>query len=349
MNSSLGRLGHQGGGHGRRRGLAPPSAHQPVPQAARPGGRDPGHRAHPPAAARPRHHPGDPHPAVPGRRDPQPPRRRLRPRHGDRVRRRGPPAGHGGERPQRRPPARRHLPGHQRRRPHRHRPHLGASPSTGGARATPASCSRACPTRSSTAWWSPRPTAGCNRFLEKPSWGEVFSDHANTGIYVIEPSVLEHIEPDVVRRLVAGRLPADAAPQGAALRDRRRGLLVRHRLHPVVHAGQLGRARGPRALPHPGSPRGQRLDRRRRRVRHRRAARGPGVHRRRGQAQGGRLHQRPRRHRQVRDHRRQRQGLQHGDLAALLHRRELPPAPEHRLPQRHHQERQPARGEHRHR
>ncbi len=34
------RLGHQGGGHGRRRGLAPPSAHQPVPQAAGPGGRD---------------------------------------------------------------------------------------------------------------------------------------------------------------------------------------------------------------------------------------------------------------------------------------------------------------------
>src|ERR1700736_3432651 len=34
------------------------------------------------------------------------------------------------------------------------------------------------------------------RFLEKPSWGEVFSDHANTGIYVIEPEVLRHIKPD---------------------------------------------------------------------------------------------------------------------------------------------------------
>lgn len=31
------------------------------------------------------------------------------------------------------------------------------------------------------------------RFLEKPSWGEVFSDQANTGIYVLEPQVLEHI------------------------------------------------------------------------------------------------------------------------------------------------------------
>ena len=34
------------------------------------------------------------------------------------------------------------------------------------------------------------------RFLEKPSWGEVFSDHANTGIYVVEPEVLTHIKPD---------------------------------------------------------------------------------------------------------------------------------------------------------
>ena len=31
------------------------------------------------------------------------------------------------------------------------------------------------------------------RFLEKPSWGEVFSDTINTGIYLIEPEILEHI------------------------------------------------------------------------------------------------------------------------------------------------------------
>jgi mannose-1-phosphate guanylyltransferase/phosphomannomutase len=31
------------------------------------------------------------------------------------------------------------------------------------------------------------------RFLEKPSWGEVFSDTINTGIYVIEPEILELI------------------------------------------------------------------------------------------------------------------------------------------------------------
>jgi mannose-1-phosphate guanylyltransferase / phosphomannomutase len=34
------------------------------------------------------------------------------------------------------------------------------------------------------------------RFLEKPSWGQVFSDTINTGIYVLEPEVLEHIPTD---------------------------------------------------------------------------------------------------------------------------------------------------------
>lgn len=31
------------------------------------------------------------------------------------------------------------------------------------------------------------------RFLEKPSWGEVFSDTVNTGIYILEPEVLRYI------------------------------------------------------------------------------------------------------------------------------------------------------------
>src|SRR3989440_3778074 len=34
------------------------------------------------------------------------------------------------------------------------------------------------------------------RFLEKPSWGQVFSDTINTGIYVLEPEVLSHIPTD---------------------------------------------------------------------------------------------------------------------------------------------------------
>lgn len=49
------------------------------------------------------------------------------------------------------------------------------------------------------------------RFLEKPTWGQVFSDTVNTGIYVIEPEVLDLVAPgqavdwaaDVFPRLLA--------------------------------------------------------------------------------------------------------------------------------------------------
>ncbi len=34
------------------------------------------------------------------------------------------------------------------------------------------------------------------RFLEKPTWGQVFSDTVNTGIYVMEPEVFDHIPSD---------------------------------------------------------------------------------------------------------------------------------------------------------
>jgi mannose-1-phosphate guanylyltransferase/phosphomannomutase len=34
------------------------------------------------------------------------------------------------------------------------------------------------------------------RFLEKPSWGQVFSDTINTGIYVLEPEVMQHVPTD---------------------------------------------------------------------------------------------------------------------------------------------------------
>ncbi|RYD05648.1 hypothetical protein N752_07065 [Desulforamulus aquiferis] len=33
------------------------------------------------------------------------------------------------------------------------------------------------------------------QFLEKPGWGEVFSDTVNTGIYILEPEVLNYFEP----------------------------------------------------------------------------------------------------------------------------------------------------------
>ena len=34
------------------------------------------------------------------------------------------------------------------------------------------------------------------RFLEKPSWGEVFSDTVNTGMYILEPSIFEYMKPE---------------------------------------------------------------------------------------------------------------------------------------------------------
>jgi mannose-1-phosphate guanylyltransferase/phosphomannomutase len=40
------------------------------------------------------------------------------------------------------------------------------------------------------------PDGSVARFLEKPSWGEVFSDQVNTGIYVLDPAILDLIEPD---------------------------------------------------------------------------------------------------------------------------------------------------------
>src|SRR6266496_1668721 len=36
------------------------------------------------------------------------------------------------------------------------------------------------------------------QFQEKPSWGEVFSDTVNTGIYILEPKIFDYYEPDQV-------------------------------------------------------------------------------------------------------------------------------------------------------
>jgi mannose-1-phosphate guanylyltransferase/phosphomannomutase len=59
------------------------------------------------------------------------------------------------------------------------------------------------------------PDGRIEHFHEKPSWGEVFTDTVNTGIYVIEPEVLEQIVPgepsdfsqDVFPRLLEAGIP----------------------------------------------------------------------------------------------------------------------------------------------
>jgi mannose-1-phosphate guanylyltransferase/phosphomannomutase len=46
------------------------------------------------------------------------------------------------------------------------------------------------------------------RFLEKPSWGEIFSDTINTGIYVLDPSVLRRTWNAARRTIFARHLSA---------------------------------------------------------------------------------------------------------------------------------------------
>ncbi|MDQ1402985.1 MAG: mannose-phosphate guanylyltransferase / phosphomannomutase, partial [Actinomycetota bacterium] len=41
-----------------------------------------------------------------------------------------------------------------------------------------------------------RDDGSIDRFLEKPGWGQVFSDTINTGIYVLEPEIFDYIEPN---------------------------------------------------------------------------------------------------------------------------------------------------------
>ncbi|HEX6887809.1 MAG TPA: sugar phosphate nucleotidyltransferase [Candidatus Nanopelagicales bacterium] len=61
------------------------------------------------------------------------------------------------------------------------------------------------------------------RFIEKPTWGQVFSDTVNTGIYVVDPQVLDLIEPDEVVDWSADVFPAllaSGAPLYGYITDR---------------------------------------------------------------------------------------------------------------------------------
>ena len=58
-----------------------------------------------------------------------------------------------------------------------------------------------------------------SQFLEKPGWGEVISDTINTGIYVLEPSLLKYVPknkpydmPQLFERLIEEKQVAAAFP-----------------------------------------------------------------------------------------------------------------------------------------
>ena len=106
------------------------------------------------------------------------------------------------------------------------------------------------------------------RFLEKPSWGQVFSDTINTGIYVVEPEVLRHIPTDrpydFSKELFPLLLEMGRPMYGYVMRR----LLAGHRQPRPVPAGELRRARRARAAQHLRHPHPrQRLGRRGRRPR----------------------------------------------------------------------------------
>ncbi len=63
------------------------------------------------------------------------------------------------------------------------------------------------------------------RFLEKPTWGQVFSDTINTGIYVLEPEIFRLHRLGQAGRLLRRRLPRRARRRQTVVRSRLRRLL----------------------------------------------------------------------------------------------------------------------------
>ena len=81
------------------------------------------------------------------------------------------------------------------------------------------------------------------RFLEKPGWGQVFSDTINTGIYVLEPEVLDHIPRGDPVRLQPSAVSPPLRGAEAPVRRALRRLLAGHRESPSIPPGEQRRAR----------------------------------------------------------------------------------------------------------
>ena len=234
----------EGRDHGRRRGHPAAAAHLERAQADDAAGQpaDDGAHRRPAEAARLRR--DRRHRRLPGQRHPHLLRRRLR------VRRRAwstPP-----RRRRSAPPARCATPW---------------TSSTSASSSSPATCSptstfgassrfhdeheahghhrprRTSRTRSSSASSSPTRTARIERFLEKPTWGQVFSDTINTGIFVLEPEIFDYIAADRPVDFSSEVFPALLEDGQAALRRRRRRLLGGRRHARGLRRGPQGRAR----------------------------------------------------------------------------------------------------------
>ena len=209
-------------------------------------------------------------------------RRRRVARHGHRLLGRGAAARHGrlgAGSPSDAP--RRDVPRHLRRRALRRRPRPRSSRRTGRRAPRSRSASSRSTTRSSSGSSSPTRTGRVERFLEKPSWGQVFSDTINTGHLRARAGGARATSRtdrpyDFSKELFPLLLEMGRPLYGHVLRR----LLAGHRQPRPVPAGELRRARRARAARrarHPAAR--QRLGRRGRRHRRRRGRRGAGVHR----------------------------------------------------------------------
>ena len=99
-----------------------------------------------------------------------------------------------------------------------------------------------------------RDDGSIERFLEKPTWGQVFSDTINTGIYVLEPEIFDYIARRPVGGLLGEVFPAVLDDGRAPLRLRRRGLLGGRRHPRRLHQGPPGRPRRQVRGGHPRIP-----------------------------------------------------------------------------------------------
>ncbi len=97
-----------------------------------------------------------------------------------------------------------------------------------------------------------REDGSIERFLEKPTWGQVFSDTINTGIFVLEPEIFDYIEDGRPVDFSGEVFPGLLARRQAPLRRRRGGLLGGRRHARVLRAGPQGHPRRPGARRHPG-------------------------------------------------------------------------------------------------
>lgn len=104
------------------------------------------------------------------------------------------------------------------------------------------------------------------RFLEKPTWGQVFSDTVNTGIYVMEPEVFDYVDPDVsvdwsgdvFPQLMKEGRPSTAMSLRATGRTSVRTRATSRRRPTCSRARSRSRWTASRSPPGSGSPKGPR-------------------------------------------------------------------------------------------